>query len=41
VRRWGVPRQFAFTPQDHVALGERIGMDFEAAGEFQERGSWS
>jgi seryl-tRNA synthetase len=32
VRRWGVPRQFAFTPKDHVALGERIGMDFEAAG---------
>jgi seryl-tRNA synthetase len=32
VRRWGVPRQFQFTPQDHVALGERIGMDFEAAG---------
>lgn len=32
VRRWGVPRQFDFTPRDHVALGERIGMDFEAAG---------
>jgi seryl-tRNA synthetase len=32
VRRWGVPRQFQFTPQDHVALGERVGMDFEAAG---------
>ncbi|GAC1496781.1 MAG: serine--tRNA ligase [Steroidobacteraceae bacterium] len=32
VRRWGVPRQFDFTPQDHVAIGERIGMDFEAAG---------
>ena len=32
VRRWGVPRQFDFTPKDHVALGERIGMDFEAAG---------
>src|SRR3984957_15292924 len=32
VRRWGVPRQFEFTPKDHVALGERIGMDFEAAG---------
>jgi seryl-tRNA synthetase len=32
VRRWGVPRQFDFTPLDHVALGERIGMDFEAAG---------
>jgi seryl-tRNA synthetase len=32
VRRWGVPRQFSFEPQDHVAIGERIGMDFEAAG---------
>jgi seryl-tRNA synthetase len=32
VRRWGAPRQFDFTPKDHVALGERIGMDFEAAG---------
>jgi seryl-tRNA synthetase len=32
VRRCGVPRQFDFTPKDHVALGERIGMDFEAAG---------
>jgi seryl-tRNA synthetase len=32
VRRWGSPRQFDFTPKDHVALGERIGMDFEAAG---------
>jgi seryl-tRNA synthetase len=32
VRRWGAPRQFDFTPKDHVALGERLGMDFEAAG---------
>jgi seryl-tRNA synthetase len=32
VRRWGVPRQFDFAPKDHVVLGERIGMDFEAAG---------
>jgi seryl-tRNA synthetase len=32
VRRWGVPRQFEFTPKDHVAVGERIGMDFESAG---------
>jgi seryl-tRNA synthetase len=32
VRRWGVPRHFSFPPKDHVALGERIGMDFEAAG---------
>jgi seryl-tRNA synthetase len=32
VRRWGLPKQFDFTPQDHVALGEPLGMDFEAAG---------
>lgn len=32
VRRWGTARQFDFAPRDHVALGERIGMDFEAAG---------
>jgi seryl-tRNA synthetase len=32
VRRWGEPRSFEFEPKDHVALGERLGMDFEAAG---------
>ncbi len=32
VRRWGAPKQFDFTPKDHVAIGEKIGMDFEAAG---------
>ena len=32
VRRQGVARQFEFAPKDHVALGERMGMDFEAAG---------
>jgi seryl-tRNA synthetase len=32
LRRWGTPRQFDFKPKDHVAIGERIGMDFEAAG---------
>jgi seryl-tRNA synthetase len=32
VRRWGVPRQFDFEPKDHVAIGEKIGMDFEVAG---------
>jgi len=32
VRRWGVPRRFDFEPKDHVAVGERLGMDFEAAG---------
>jgi seryl-tRNA synthetase len=32
VRRWGVPRALNFDPKDHVAIGERLGMDFEAAG---------
>ena len=32
LRRFGVPRQFNFEPRDHVAVGERLGMDFEAAG---------
>jgi len=32
LRRWGDPRQFDFKPRDHVAVGERLGMDFEAAG---------
>jgi seryl-tRNA synthetase len=30
-RRWGEPRSFAFTPKDHVAVGERLGLDFERA----------
>jgi seryl-tRNA synthetase len=32
IRRWGEPRRLAFEPKDHVALGEPLGMDFEAAG---------
>lgn len=31
VRRWGTPRAFDFPVQDHVALGARLGMDFERA----------
>ncbi|MGH8270047.1 MAG: serine--tRNA ligase, partial [Steroidobacteraceae bacterium] len=31
VRRWGEPRPLDFEPKDHVALGERLGLDFEAA----------
>lgn len=32
VRRWGKPRQFDFTPKDHVELGESLGvLDFERA----------
>jgi len=35
VRRWGEPRKFAFTPLDHVALGEALGgLDFEAAAKI-------
>jgi seryl-tRNA synthetase len=32
VRRWGEPRAFGFPAKDHVAIGEKIGMDFETAG---------
>ena len=33
LRRWGSPREFSFTPLDHVAIGEKLGLvDFEAAG---------
>ena len=31
LRRWGTPPTFAFKPQDHVQIGERLGLDFEAA----------
>ena len=32
VRRWGQPREFDFTPQDHIVIGEKLGgLDFEAA----------
>jgi seryl-tRNA synthetase len=32
VRRWGEPRKFDFQPQDHIAIGEKLGgLDFEAA----------
>ena len=30
-RRWGDPRGFDFEPQDHVAIGELLGMDFATA----------
>ncbi len=30
-RRWGSPRSFAFEPRTHDELGQRLGMDFEAA----------
>jgi seryl-tRNA synthetase len=28
-RRWGTPQTYAFTPKDHVDLGEPLGLDFE------------
>lgn len=32
VRGWGEPKEFAFAPKDHVAIGEGLrGLDFEAA----------
>ena len=31
VRGWGEPRAFGFEPKDHVAVGERLGLDFERA----------
>lgn len=32
IRRWGEPKQFNFTPKDHVDLGEQLnGMDFALA----------
>ena len=34
LRRWGEPRRFEFEPKDHVALGQPLGMDFEAAGKI-------
>ena len=33
VRRWGTPREFDFTPLDHVAIGGKLALvDFESAG---------
>jgi seryl-tRNA synthetase len=33
LRCWGTPREFDFTPLDHVAIGEKLALvDFEAAG---------
>src|SRR5262245_12599154 len=32
LRRWGTPARLSFTPLDHVALGEKLGLiDFDAA----------
>lgn len=34
VKRWGTPKEFDFEPKDHVSLGEKLGMDFEAAAKI-------
>ena len=35
LRRWGEPRQFDFTPKDHVDLGAALGMmDFDTAAKI-------
>ena len=34
IRRWGTPTEFAFEPKDHVALGEKHGLDFDAGAKL-------
>jgi len=35
LRRWGEPRQFSFSPKDHVDIGTALGMmDFDAAAKI-------
>lgn len=34
VRRWGTPREFDFKPLDHVDLGAKLGLDFDAAAKL-------
>ncbi|MBB5019226.1 seryl-tRNA synthetase [Chitinivorax tropicus] len=34
VRRWGTPRQLAFTPKDHVDVGTPLGLDFETGAKL-------
>lgn len=35
IRRWGEPKEFSFTPKDHVDLGEALGgLDFPAAAKI-------
>lgn len=33
-KRWGTPREFSFTPQDHVDLCEKRGLNFKAAAKI-------
>jgi len=34
LRRWGTPRQFDFTPRDHVDLGAPLGLDFDTGAKL-------
>ncbi|CAM3649280.1 serine--tRNA ligase [Parendozoicomonas haliclonae] len=34
VRTWGTPREFTFEPKDHVDLGEKLGLDFDAGAKL-------
>ena len=34
VRTWGTPRTFDFTPTEHDALGEKLGLDFDTASKI-------
>lgn len=34
LKRWGTPRAFDFTPQEHADLGPSLGLDFETAAKM-------
>ena len=34
VRRWGAPRQFDFSPKDHVDVGAGLGLDFDTGAKL-------
>ncbi len=34
VRCWGTPREFGFEPKDHVDIGEKLGLDFDAGAKL-------
>ncbi len=34
LRRWGTPRELAFSPRDHVDLGAPLGLDFETGAKL-------
>lgn len=34
IRTWGEPKQFDFTPKDHVDIGAKLGMDFTTAAKL-------